>query len=100
MKMKVNTQREHLSEGEIGGSAGRVKEERGHKGVFFCPGILVALPGCEINFQRGLPPDGRSIIDNIFSMLGSMYMGHREQDGTGNDSEISHRVRAPGAVGK
>jgi hypothetical protein len=66
----------------------------------FCAGIVVALPGYEINFQRGSPPDGRSIIDNIFSMLGFMYMGYREQDGTGDDSEISHRVRAPGAVGK
>ena len=45
---------------------------------FSCPGILVALPGYEIAFQRGLSVYGRSIITNIFSILGIMYMGNRE----------------------
>jgi hypothetical protein len=42
------------------------------------PGILVAIPGYEIAFQRGLSAYGRSIIANIFSVLGIMYMGNRE----------------------
>jgi hypothetical protein len=67
------------------------------KGVL--PGIIVALPGHELTLQRGSPADGRSIINSVFNILGVMHMGNHKQNHKGHDTEISHRVCAPGPVG-
>jgi len=48
--------------------------------------MIVALPGCELIFQRGSPYNGRSIIISNFNMLGIMHMGNREQNRRGDDT--------------